>query len=91
MVLVGASRVMQGIHLATLNAALPEGHRAFQLAKSGASPLPALRLLANHTQFSGTVLIDVTPRILFRPGAEHRGLSRWVRTFTHEVNTTRGR
>ena len=88
-VLVGASRVMQGIHLATLNTALPEGHRAYQLAKSGASPLPTLRLFANHTQFSGTVLIDVTPRILFRTGAEHRGLSRWVRTFAQEVDTTR--
>ena len=88
-VLVGASRLMQGIHLATLNTALPRGHRAFQLAKSGASPLPTLRLLANHTPFSGTVLVDVTPRILFRTGAEHRGLSRWVRTFAHEVHTTR--
>jgi len=90
-VLIGASRVMQGVHMATLNAALPEGYHAYQLATSGASPLPTLGLLANHTQFSGTVLIDVTPRILYAKGVEreHRTLSRWVRTFAHEVDTTR--
>ncbi len=87
--LVGASRVMQGIHMATLNGALPQGHRAYQLATSGASPLPTLGLLANHTQFSGTVLIDVTPRLLFSKGGERRTLVRWVRTFAHEVNTAR--
>lgn len=86
-VLVGASRVMQGIQMATLNAALPKRYRAYQLANSSASPLPTLGLLANHTQFSGTVLIDVTPRILFG-NSEWKELY-WVRKFAREVDTIR--
>ena len=63
-VIIGASRVQQGIDLETLGKVLNKP-KPKQLAISGASPLPVLEDLAEDEDFIGTVIIDVTPRIFF--------------------------
>jgi len=65
-VLIGASRTLYDIDLDIYEKAL--GERPLQLATVGTNPGPYLEDLANHPEFSGTVIVGVVPGLFFAPG-----------------------
>jgi len=62
-VLIGASRMLFDIQLPTWESV--SGERPIQLAMEGTSPVPVLEDLAADPDFTGRVLIDVTPHVFF--------------------------
>lgn len=62
-VLVGTSRVLFDVQLPVWERLT--GERPIQLALEGTSPLPVLEDLAADPDFTGRVLVDVTPDIFF--------------------------
>ncbi len=74
---LGASRIMQAVDLPTVRAQFPHLKPA-QLGISGSDPLPILRFLAEHTEFRGTAVVDITPWVAFAPVTKKRRVDRWV-------------
>ncbi len=62
-VLLGSSRVLFDIQLNEWEK--ETGVRPIQLACAGASPLPVFNDIVNNTDFTGTVLVGVTPGLFF--------------------------
>jgi len=62
-VLLGSSRVLFDIQLNEWEK--ETGVRPIQLASAGASPLPAFHDIVNNTDFTGTVIVGVTPGLFF--------------------------
>ena len=69
-VLIGASRMLFDIQLPEWERAT--GERPIQLAMEGTSPVPVLEDLAADPKFTGRLVIDVTPHVLFA-GGMYRG------------------
>ncbi|MGV7220525.1 MAG: hypothetical protein ACQ9MH_03235 [Nitrospinales bacterium] len=65
-VLIGASRMLFNFNLEVYEKEF--GERPIQLATVGSSPRPYLEDLADHPEFSGTVIVGVTPWLYFAPG-----------------------
>jgi hypothetical protein len=82
--MIGASRLMQAVDPDVLRDEIP-GIYPVQLGKSGASPLQILKYMAEETDFHGTVIVDVTPRILFGNNAfSERTISEWLNRYREE-------
>ncbi len=62
-VLLGSSRVLFDIQLNEWENVI--GKRPIQLASVGSSPLPIFSDIVNNTDFSGTVVVGVTPGLFF--------------------------
>ncbi|MBR9846184.1 MAG: hypothetical protein GYB35_08795 [Algicola sp.] len=62
-VLMGSSRVLFDIQLDEWEK--ETGIKPIQLASAGASPLPIFHDIVNNTDFTGTVLVGVTPGLFF--------------------------
>jgi hypothetical protein len=62
-VLIGASRMLFDVQLPTWESVT--GERPIQLAMEGTSPVPVLEDLAADPNFTGRLLIDVTPHVFF--------------------------
>jgi hypothetical protein len=62
-VLFGSSRVLFDIQLDEWEAVT--GKRPIQLATAGASPIPQFKDLVDNTDFTGTVIVGVTPGLFF--------------------------
>ena len=62
-VLIGASRMLFDIQLPAWERV--GGERPIQLAMEGTSPVPVLEDLAADPDFTGRVLVDVTPHVFF--------------------------
>lgn len=69
-VLVGTSRLLFDVQLSEWERL--SGERPIQLALEGTSPLPVLEDLAADPDFTGRVLVDVTPDLFFS-GYAYRG------------------
>lgn len=67
---IGGSRLQQAIDMPTFRE-LNKNVVPAQLSISGCSPMPVLEYLAKNSDFHGTVIVDVTPRIFFSQGAEN--------------------
>jgi hypothetical protein len=65
-VLIGASRMLFDFDMDVYEKEM--GERPLQLATVGTNPGPYLEDLANHPNFSGTVIIGVVPGLFFAPG-----------------------
>ncbi len=65
-VVIGASRVLFDFNLDVYEKAM--GERPLQLATVGTNPGAYLQDLADHTEFSGTVIVGVVPSLFFAPG-----------------------
>ena len=64
--LVGASRMLFDFNLDVYEKEM--GERPLQLSTVGSSPRPYLDDLADHPEFSGTLIVGVTPWFFFAPG-----------------------
>jgi hypothetical protein len=62
-ILIGSSRILYDIQLNEWEQ--ETGIRPIQLASAGASPLPILHDIVEHTNFAGTVVVGVTPPLFF--------------------------
>ena len=62
-VILGSSRAYFDIQLNEWEAAT--GKKPIQLASPGSSPLPTFNDIVNNTDFKGTVIVGVTPGLLF--------------------------
>ena len=62
-VILGSSRAYFDIQLNEWEAAT--GQKPIQLASTGSSPLPIFNDIVNNTDFKGTVIVGVTPGLLF--------------------------
>ena len=62
-VILGASRAFFDIQLQTWESIT--GRMPIQLASTGSSPLPTFHDIVNNTNFTGTILIGVTPGLFF--------------------------
>ena len=62
-VILGSSRAYFDIQLNEWEAAT--GKKPIQLASTGSSPLPTFNDIVNNTDFKGTVIVGVTPGLLF--------------------------
>ncbi len=65
-VLIGASRTLFNFNMDVYEKEF--GERPLQLATVGSSPRPYLDDLADHPEFSGTLIVGVTPWFFFAPG-----------------------
>jgi hypothetical protein len=65
-VLIGSSRMLFDFDMSIYEKEL--GERPLQLATVGTNPGPYLEDLANHPEFSGTVIVGVVPGLFFAPG-----------------------
>jgi hypothetical protein len=65
-VVIGASRTLFDFDLDVYEKAM--GERPLQLATVGTNPGPYLEDLANHAEYSGTVIVGVVPGLFFAPG-----------------------
>ena len=65
-VLIGSSRILFDFDMDVYEEGM--GERPLQLATVGTNPLPYLEDLANHPQFSGTVIVGVVPSLFMTPG-----------------------
>jgi hypothetical protein len=75
---------MQAVDPDVLRDEIP-GIYPVQLGKSGASPLLVLKYMAEETDFHGTVIVDVTPRIMFANNAfSERTISDWLNRYREE-------
>jgi hypothetical protein len=82
--MVGASRLMQAIDPDVLREEMPAIYPV-QLGRSGGSPLPILKYMAEETDYNGTVVIDVTPRILFAEDAfSEKTIMKWIDRYQEE-------
>jgi len=79
-VLIGASRMLFDIQLPVWERA--SGERPIQLAMEGTSPVPVLEDLAADADFTGRVVIDVTPHVFFAGGAYRDQLLTYYRKQT---------
>lgn len=61
------------------------GVRPLQLAADGKSPGPVLRDIVEHTEFNGTLVMNITPGLFFIPQADSVGgwrrASEWVKAY----------
>lgn len=80
LVIVGSSRVFFDIDLNTWEELT--GERPIMLAIEGTDPLPFLHHLAEDPDFSGTVLVGVTPPIFFTGYSERQGVTEYYRNET---------
>ena len=62
-ILTGSSRVLFDIQLDEFEKSI--GVRPIQLASAGSSPLPIFHDLVENTDFSGTIIVGVTPGLFF--------------------------
>jgi hypothetical protein len=62
-IFVGSSRILFGIQLDAWEHLT--GTRPIQLAGVGSSPLPIFHDMVEHTSFSGTIFVDITPGLFF--------------------------
>jgi hypothetical protein len=92
-ILTGSSRVLFDIQLNEWEK--ETGIRPIQLATAGATPLPIFSDIVNNTEFSGTILVGVTPPLFFSttfPMADpwERAQSRinyfYKRTYAQRIN-----
>lgn len=83
--LLGSSRIMQALDLPTLRQQLPAAVPV-QLGMSGASPLPVLEFLAEHTTFNGTAVVEITPTLLLRPQSVSK---QWVQRRLGQIQAER--
>ena len=65
-VLIGTSRILFGFNIDVYEDAM--GERALQLATVGTNPGSYLQDLADHPEYSGTVIVGVVPSLFFTPG-----------------------
>jgi hypothetical protein len=65
-VLIGSSRILFDFDMDVYEQGM--GERPLQLATVGTNPLPYLEDLADHPQFSGTVIVGVVPSLFMAPG-----------------------
>ena len=92
-VITGSSRVLFDIQLDEFEKVT--GVRPIQLASAGSSPLPIFHDLVAHTDFTGTIIVGITPPLFYSttfPGAPpwQRAQARvdhyHKRTYSHRVN-----
>ncbi len=62
-VLIGSSRILFDIQLNEWKK--ETGKRPIQLASAGSSPLPVFRDIVENTDYSGTIIVGVTPGLFF--------------------------
>ncbi|HKE47230.1 MAG TPA: hypothetical protein VKB52_04135 [Rhodanobacteraceae bacterium] len=79
-VLIGASRMLFDIQLPEWERAT--GERPIQLAMEGTSPVPVLEDLAADPNFTGRLVIDVTPHVLFAGGMYRGDMLTYVKSQT---------
>ena len=65
-VLIGSSRMLFDFDMDVYEKEF--GNRPLQLATVGTNPGPYLEDLANHQEYSGTVIVGVVPGLFFAPG-----------------------
>jgi hypothetical protein len=65
-VLIGASRTLFDFDMNVFEKKM--GEKPIQLATVGTNPGPYLEDLANHSKFSGTLIVGVVPSLFFAPG-----------------------
>jgi len=65
-VLIGSSRILFDFNMDVYEQGM--GERPLQLATVGTNPLVYLEDLADHPQFSGTVIVGVVPGLFMAPG-----------------------
>ena len=65
-VLIGSSRMLFDFDMDVYEQGM--GERPLQLATVGTNPLPYLEHLADHPEFSGTVIVGVVPGLFMAPG-----------------------
>ncbi len=65
-VLIGSSRILFDFNIDVYEDAM--GKRALQLATVGTNPGSYLQDLADHPEYSGTVIVGVVPSLFFAPG-----------------------
>ena len=65
-VLIGSSRILFDFDMDVYEKEF--GNRPLQLATVGTNPGPYLEDLANHSDYSGTVIVGVVPGLFFAPG-----------------------
>ncbi len=65
-VLIGSSRMLFDFNMDVYEEAM--GERPLQLSTVGTNPGPYLKDLAEHPEFSGTVIVGVVPGLFFAPG-----------------------
>ena len=69
-IVIGSSRALFDVNLETW--ARITGDRPIQLALEGTNPRPILSHLANESDFSGLLVVGVTPPLVFMPGTGYR-------------------
>ena len=69
-VFIGSSRTLFDIDLDVWKE--ETGVHGIQLALEGSNPLPVLTDVANDDDFSGLLVVGITPPLLFLPGLGHR-------------------
>ena len=75
--LVGDSRILAAVDVEHLSKSTKKS--VVQLGITGSSPMPVLRKLSENKLFSGTIVVGVSPGILFHsPLTEKKSLS-WVK------------
>jgi hypothetical protein len=70
-IVIGSSRALFDINLETW--VRISGERPVQLALEGTNPRPILSHLAQESDFSGLLVVGVTPPLFFMPGTGFRG------------------
>lgn len=65
-VVIGASRALFDFNMDVYEKAM--GERPLQLSTVGTNPGPYLQDLADHAEYSGTVIVGVVPSLFFAPG-----------------------
>lgn len=80
LVAIGSSRMMFNLQLDVWERL--SGQRPIQLALEGTSPMPVLEDLADDPDFTGTLLVGVTPGLFFGSGGLRAGLVQYVRRET---------
>ena len=79
-VLIGASRILFDVQLPVWERL--SGERPIQLAVEGTTPLPILEDLAEDPDFTGRLLIDVSPDVFFSGFAYRGGILKYYKNET---------
>ncbi|MCX7826639.1 MAG: hypothetical protein N2689_13915, partial [Verrucomicrobiae bacterium] len=86
MALIGTSRFLTGLDPAVMNREIA-GRRFFQLAIEGSCPFPVLEDLAKDPKFSGDVVCEVYPALVFRSTTAEHIPRVWLDAFHHRAWT----
>jgi len=90
--LLGASRMLTGFDLDTFHQMYPN-RNIFQLAVEGKWPIATLKDIAEHSNFSGTVIVSVTAESFLNDFLDHQKQhidhyhKVYMPSFDHKINT----